>query len=230
MRSVADSRSPDSTAPAGCPTSVIFKGSSSASTPESKARFQKFTDSLVKGVVQEPAASEEVEVPVAWSQLPLSPSPSAGSLGEPEFPALRRYVAPSFSPLACGNTWDWNVEMPMVFWGKKVKNRFKYFAHPVVDVRVVVDFLKLRKGPDGESVYTRFNAPVEHPDGWYRLEWVGPNSFDPDEEGEFERAWHGAKMEGVFSISYHGKFRESSDPAAGDRILGEGTINPKSGV
>merc|ERR1719156_165799 len=36
-----------------------------------------------------------------------------------------------------------------------------------------------------------------------------------------QRAWHGCKIEGLYSILYHGKLRESRDKGRGDRMLSE---------
>lgn len=101
-------------------------------------------------------------------------------------------------------------------------------AGATVDIGKMVHFLSLRPGPDGRPVADYIGQPEPRDGGWFCCPW---NDFDdaslPKEtlgkwgtEADWQRAWHGCKLEGLYSIMYHGKLFASRSAALGERFSG----------
>ena len=78
----------------------------------------------------------------------------------------------------------------------------------------------------------RLGKPETKENGWYRLEWLdgeaGENAVAEAGEGDsveaggasrWKRAWHGSKLEGLYSILFHGRLLESRNNDMGQRFL-----------
>ena len=90
---------------------------------------------------------------------------------------------------------------------------------PVADVATIIRFLAKRKDAEGRPVIERLGSPQPQADGWWRLRWL---EFTDDdilmlERHGLDKAWHGCKLEALYSILYHGRLRESRK--LGDRWL-----------
>ncbi|CAK0809987.1 unnamed protein product [Prorocentrum cordatum] len=91
-----------------------------------------------------------------------------------------------------------------------------------------MEFFAARPGPDGAAVSARLGPPEARGSCWFRCEWVGPgggkSALEKLQAEGWVRAWHGCKMESVYSILYHGRFCESGRSGRGDRFFdyGEG--------
>ena len=77
----------------------------------------------------------------------------------------------------------------------------------------------MRMGRDGRPIRYMIDSPQPQENGWYRCPWrpfhfehlprksIGPHS----KYAEWRLAWHGCKLEGLYSIMYHGKLFASED-------------------
>ena len=56
---------------------------------------------------------------------------------------------------------------------------------------------------------------------WFQCQWLGPDNayIAPGTNPHWEPAWHGCKLEALYSIMYHGELFESSDDSQGQRYL-----------
>eukprot|EP00927_Polykrikos_kofoidii_P017380 TRINITY_DN17910_c0_g1_i1.p1 TRINITY_DN17910_c0_g1~~TRINITY_DN17910_c0_g1_i1.p1 ORF type:complete len:1126 (+),score=162.57 TRINITY_DN17910_c0_g1_i1:197-3574(+) len=143
--------------------------------------------------------------------------------------ARRGVVVPSFSDTAHGTPADWNSmetsvdgeDRREVYWGRRAKPLFRDVPESYVDVCVVLDFLEGRLADDGTPVRELLGPPVRQSDGWFSFAWL---EHTQECEGRlrnegWERAWHGCKLEALYSIMYHGILCESRDEDLGERIL-----------
>ena len=96
-----------------------------------------------------------------------------------------------------------------IYWGKRTKK--KYFANvisAVPDVNDFLSFLHMRLGPDGRPVTYKLGEPQEIEIGLWRLPWTDfeePTGAMGPRDGSWERAWHGTKLEALYSIMFHGQ-------------------------
>ena len=82
-------------------------------------------------------------------------------------------------------------------------------------------------GRDGRPIRNMIDPPQPQENGWYRCPWrpfhfehlprksIGPHS----KYAEWRLAWHGCKLEGLYSIMYHGKLFASEDGTQGHRFF-----------
>ena len=128
---------------------------------------------------------------------------------------------PPYDPSCCGGPWAWNRPDAQRSWSKKLSREFdsrrggpRRVAEPNIDT--VLAFLHQRR------VLDKLCRPVFKGEGWYRLRWKSL----PDEEAQklqrhgWEKAWHGTKIQALFSILFREGFTESSDEDTGERMLG----------
>ena len=88
-------------------------------------------------------------------------------------------------------------------------------------------------GPARTPLSQCFGADPGESQGWYRLDWMpflrdggrsGLPRQSPGENGtidgvsDWQRAWHGCKLEALYSIMFHGSLLESSDSSRGERF------------
>ena len=126
---------------------------------------------------------------------------------EPPAPATFRRTLLFDADVANGIPTQWSGGT--IYWGKATQK--KYFANvvpAVPDVNDVLSFLQVRLGPDGQPVAHKLGDPQEMERGVWRLPWKGfeePTVAMGPRDGTWERAWHGTKMEALYSIMYHGR-------------------------
>jgi len=149
----------------------------------------------------------------------------SGFLGEPDLSQV-----PSFDERARGTPRDWNDVQPFVRWGNKAYRKFggKWGVPPVPmttpRIEVVEKFLSLRLDAEGEPVRARIGKPEEKNQGWWRFPWLGADGCGPIRAdvcagAGWERAWHGTKLEGLYSTMYHGRLFVSYEDVLGGRAL-----------
>ena len=138
--------------------------------------------------------------------------------------ATRDSRIPEFSHEARGTTADWNK---MDMWWECKQTKWKFWEKierarqhkPVADVATIIRFLVKRKDAEGRPVIEGLGSPQPQADGLWRLRWL---EFTDDdilmlERHGLDKAWHGCKLEALYSILYHGRLRESRK--LGDRWL-----------
>ena len=145
----------------------------------------------------------------------------------PNWPALG---APPFSPRACGTPREWNTDVPIT-WSRRTKNH--PWFQPINGATVshslmrVQDFLRGRPGPDGHPILDKIEyRGSDH--GWHKFEWkdfIGTHNLPSASPGpynnghsDWHRAWHGCKLEALYSIMYQGKLLPSDNPDRGQRF------------
>ena len=152
---------------------------------------------------------------------------------------------PPFRPDARGVPADWNAgdharrRSPEagLYWGRRTRiellgpgapggrtapsARAKEAPRAQADINAMLEFLRIRKGPDGQPVLGLLGPPRRQEDGWYSLQWKQFTKSKQKELGHvgWERPWHGCKLEALYSILYHGRLRASCDKSRGDRYF-----------
>jgi len=140
---------------------------------------------------------------------------------------------PPFDPEAHGGPLFWNNPeragaQPM-YWGRWAKSWFPRAADVEVDVGKVMQFFRIRKGPDGNPVSNLLGSPqyMEDQGGWFRLPWLAFNEVDLPSNSlghhnggyaDWQKAWHGCKFEALYSILYCGRLAASADADYGERF------------
>ena len=76
-------------------------------------------------------------------------------------------------------------------------------------------------GPDGNPVLHKLNVNsiVEEEHGWYRFEYLPAREYNSFAHGDWQKAWHACKFEGLYSILYSGALRGSLSEDRGERLL-----------
>ena len=132
---------------------------------------------------------------------------------------------PHFDAFAHGVPTDWDRPKDnALYWGERTRRYFEAVSGsggvvPRADICAVLKFLQLRTGPDGLPVALRLGPEIPKEDGWTSLRWLGLTVEERtrlETEG-WEHAWHGSKIEAMYSILYHGRLFESRNE--GDRWL-----------
>ena len=137
---------------------------------------------------------------------------------------------PEFSQWARGWPKDWNApdnlpkdsERSALFWGKSAKQIFNSHPRPAAaDINTMLEFLERREGPDGRPVRALLGPPVRQQDNWFSLNWFGNDTSRTIQSGKGNwcRAWHGCKLEALYSILYDGRLRASKDKDRGERFF-----------
>lgn len=121
---------------------------------------------------------------------------------------------------AKGRAADWNKPEAQLSWASKAAKQI-FWNFPQggrADINCLLEFLAIRKDKNEDSVLNLLGPPVKQDKDWYSLAW---KDYDRHEEKckEWEPAWHGCKMEALYSILYHGKLFESKDGNQGQRTL-----------
>ena len=94
-----------------------------------------------------------------------------------------------------------------------------------MEIKEFLRFLDLRLDRDGVSISRKLGQPEPLASGCWRLKWT---SFDEaalpkeplgqwENEATWLRAWHGTKIEALYSIMYHGRLAASHQ--SGDRFF-----------
>jgi hypothetical protein len=130
-------------------------------------------------------------------------------------------MAPDFVATAHGSPADWNNTLTLS-WGKRARPKFPE-PPPAsnVSISLMLDFLQKRTTKEGAPVRQLLGPPVPQDEGWYRLEWtqLGSMAEGSLEAEGWEHAWHGCKLEGLYSILYHGRLAESRSRERGEQHL-----------
>ena len=112
-------------------------------------------------------------------------------------------------------------------WNAKV---LAYHQEPLVQpeessgarLTVFVSFLSARTAANGRTLDRLVGSPEFMPDRWVRLPWLpfgGPDELPRFSGAGWVRAWHGTKMEALYSSAYHGQLVESNCQARGERFF-----------
>ena len=137
-------------------------------------------------------------------------------------------AVPRFVPEACGTPADWYGGDEELVWCTGTMKRFDAPDNPIVDFRKFIYFMDDRKLDNTWPISNLLGLP----EGTYephraRIPWR-PFSEDKlltsrglfgSRETDWKRAWHGTKMEVLYSILYHQKISSSEDEACGHRFL-----------
>ena len=130
---------------------------------------------------------------------------------------------PPYDPSCCGGPWEWNRKEAQSSWSRKAFREFdqrrsgpRRVAEP--NINTVLVFLHQR------CVLHKLCRPVFHGKGWYRLHWKSLSGKDAQklECDGWLKAWHGTKIEALYSILFQERLAESSDADedSGERMLG----------
>ena len=124
--------------------------------------------------------------------------------------------APAFDAEASGSSAHWNAAGPLS-WGNRTTAAFPAPPGAKADINTMLAFLRQRHDRDGIPVLERLEEPEEYQEGWWRLPLKqDPSLADPPED--WPRAWHGSKVEALYSTMIHG-LQESRGEERGDRRL-----------
>ena len=127
---------------------------------------------------------------------------------------------------AQGSPEIWNANGETLYWGKRTANmlRNEPLSRLTTQERklaIFCNFLKDTLDHYGRPVAYMLDAPVFYGQGWMRFEWLPGREAVVGltmNEGWY-RAWHGTKLEALYSILYFGFLLESSAASAGERFL-----------
>ena len=115
--------------------------------------------------------------------------------------------ASRFSPSAAGDPTVWNLPGSTLYWGKRTAQAFA--ATPQLEgldpLQCLYRFLRARVDFQSKPILRRFGFPIQFKDNWFRLAWLPRTTkYGDDYPAGWERAWHGSKMESLYSIAVHG--------------------------
>ena len=128
---------------------------------------------------------------------------------------------PRYDPRACGIPSDWIQNV--YSWGAPTKKLCRHLRveGARVDIHLFLEFLRMRRDKNDLPLVNKLKSPEWHGDGWFRLEflrsdetdaWSDSGSSDPlpslrvadsGADSIVQRAWHGCKLEGLYSILFH---------------------------
>ena len=75
----------------------------------------------------------------------------------------------------------------------------------------IMQFLYVRRDANGERLTYKIGKPEKKEDGWFKCDWL---NFDPgalENSGLWKAAYHGSKMEALYSIMFQGRLKPSLD-------------------
>ena len=116
-----------------------------------------------------------------------------------------------------------------IFGAKKSRRNFYQPPNARVEISTFQKFLDVRSGSDGKTLFSLVGPPTEMGHGEYRFPWLHfsselffstemlPETSAAGGKADWQRAWHGCKLEALLSIMYTGKLRASTS-TTGDRI------------
>ncbi|MCP4242712.1 MAG: hypothetical protein GY772_19320, partial [bacterium] len=100
---------------------------------------------------------------------------------------------------------------------------------PQPDISSFLSFLQRRRRGDGTSGRAFFGEPEPRGGGTWRLPVVGfdeaalPEVSQAGGHAQWVTAYHGCKLEALYSIVFHGALDKSEDTSRGDRFLADAT-------
>lgn len=97
----------------------------------------------------------------------------------------------------------------------------------MADVARFLAFLQARLCADGQPILERLESAQEQGRGWHRLQFrdfetaalPAQSQAAGGWPAEWSRAWHGCKLEALYSILFHGRLLESCNPERGERFF-----------
>lgn len=130
---------------------------------------------------------------------------------------------PPFSNNCHGGPNHWNQAGKTLWWGKRAKAELiRMNRDRVTSVSTKPDVNSILKFLDNRCGVHKLCRPDYHFDGWYRLQWKEL----PDAEMKllrqqgWKRAWHGTKLEALYSIVETGYLTDSLGNTPGQRVKG----------
>ena len=145
-----------------------------------------------------------------------------------------RSMVPEYHELCKGCSNDWNYKVKSFFWNCKMKQWHKNSQQPgALKPRPKFWkfnwFLAKRVTSEGMSLMALLRKAEPQADGWMRYPWAGmvETYLPAQSEGihahngssDWQRAWHGCKLEALYSIMYHGRLAASCNAERGDRFF-----------
>ena len=147
-----------------------------------------------------------------------------------------RNMVPEYHELCKGCSHDWNYKVKSFTWNGKIKQRHKNSQQPgaptpSADFEIFQQFLAKRVTSEGQPLMELLGQGEPQADGWMRYPWAGmvEKNLPTKSKGkhahngssDWQRAWHGCKLEALYSIMYHGRLAASCDAERGDRFFPE---------
>jgi len=114
----------------------------------------------------------------------------------------------------------WNAADQEAYWRKTSGGKLQPRWQAGAGADKVLQFLHVRTDAKGQSVLRKLGRPIEQGDNWYRLQWLELKQETAAQlrEDGWEKAWHGSKLEGLYSIVCCGRLAESRSEANGERM------------
>jgi len=156
---------------------------------------------------------------------PTVPREVTSVLAEPDLSRV-----PDFDDNARGTANDWNYVQEKVSWGAKGYKAFggtssrppRATTYPRISV--IEKFLTLRLDEDGRPILHRLGPPQPKDNGWWCFPWIGADGLAASRvqqriDAGWARAWHGTKLEALYSTMCDQRIAESRDHVAGERAF-----------
>ena len=147
------------------------------------------------------------------------------TLHVPDADTVRAQDAMTFDANASGTTALWNMQNIQGACGVMFAKKYATvrgigeIALPEggTPIIVFVNFFNDRRLPDGSPCSSKLGASVVSDNQYWRI----PVHHGPLAAGrEWLRYAHGAKVQSLYSILYHGRMQASQDPDLGDQLTG----------
>ena len=128
-------------------------------------------------------------------------------------------------PEAFGSPEDWNARVAYATWNRRQAHQFEAGPFPSSSNERLADlytFLNCRSDSERLSLALRFAPPLEMEPRWFGLPWLplGRDAVTPTLEAEgWVRAWHGTKLEALYSQILFGRVFSNSSTEWGERFV-----------
>lgn len=124
---------------------------------------------------------------------------------------------PYFDPECYGGPLEWN-NMEEVAWGKRSSHRFPPFPSREPCIGNFLEFLEARCLEGGDTLLELLEEPQKKGDGWFRTKVKrrverpvyskGRLAHEYQGKSNWQTAWHGCKLEALYSLLHSGQLRE----------------------
>ena len=115
---------------------------------------------------------------------------------------------PKFEMQSCGRPSDWSRNESSGFWNNKVKRWFQRLGKQPAwpHIGKFLQFLAIRPDAEGKPISEKLGPATFENNEWFRFQWL---EFTAEADADlaangWERAWHGSKLEALYSIMYQG--------------------------
>ena len=130
-----------------------------------------------------------------------------------------------FNPEAFGSPADWNARSAYLTWNRRQAQNFAAMLYPATASERLADFytfLDCRSDRARRPLSLNCAPPLQKESGWFRLPWL-PSGGDAvaavlEAEG-WVRAWHGTKLEALYSHIFFGRLFSSSSSESSERLF-----------